>query len=420
MMEALSPSVLATVLFTDIVDSSRLAAELGNEQWAGLLERHHLVVRAQLETFDGRELDTAGDGFLAAFDSPSQAVRCASAVMDALGPLGIDVRIGIHTGECEVVGDKLGGLAVHIGARIASEAQPAEVLLSGTVKDLLVGSGLDFNERGARELKGIPGEWQLYALNRGGQAASQTAIRIQLCGRFTLDVGGTRLEDSLPGRQGRLLFAYLALNRRRPIGRDELIEAVWPFEKPPRVDGSLSALLTKLRRALGENALGGRSAVELRLPGDAWIDCEAATDALHRAEAAATRQAWAEAWGPGRVAQHIAVRTFLPGEDAPWIDERRRRLDDVYIRSLELTAQAGLGIGGSELDTADRAARTLVERAPYRESGYRFLMRVLAERDNLAEGLRVYEELRVLLRDELGTAPSPTTQELHRRLLGAE
>jgi DNA-binding SARP family transcriptional activator len=154
------------------------------------------------------------------------------------------------------------------------------------------------------------------------------------------------------------------------------------------------------------------------LPADAWVDLEAATDGLHRAESAVARGAWTEAWGPARVAQHISVRGFLPGESSPWIDEIRQRLEGIYLRSLELVCQASLGLGGGELDTAERAARALVEQAPYRETGHRLLMQLLERRGNRAEALHVYEQLRQLLRDELGTAPSPATQDLHRRLLG--
>ena len=241
---------------------------------------------------------------------------------------------------------------------------------------------------------------------------------IQLCGRIVVRIDGRRVEERLPGRQGRLLFTYLAVNRRRPATRDELIEALWQEDAPAGAETSLSALLSKLRAALGAEKLGGRSSLRLDLGEDAWVDLEAASDALHRAESAVTREGWAEAWGPARVAQHIAHRGFLPGEDAPWIDETRRSLEQTYLRSLELAAAASLGIGGSELDTAERTARALVKEAPYRESGHRLLMQTLAARGNAAEALQVYERLRRLLRDELGVAPSPPTQALHRELIG--
>jgi class 3 adenylate cyclase len=158
--------VLATVLFTDIVGSTAKAAELGDRRWRELIAEHHIAIRRELAHYRGRELDTAGDGFFAAFDGPARAIRCGCAVSDAVRELGIDIRAGLHTGECELVDGKIGGIAVHIGARVAAEARPGEVLVSQTVRDLVAGSGLAFEERGATELKGVPGEWQLYAVAR--------------------------------------------------------------------------------------------------------------------------------------------------------------------------------------------------------------------------------------------------------------
>jgi pimeloyl-ACP methyl ester carboxylesterase len=155
--------VLATVLFTDIVASTERAAELGDSRWRELLSTHDAAVRRELARFRGREVDTAGDGFLATFDGPARAVRCAQTIGDSVRQLGVDVRAGIHTGECELDGPKIRGIAVHTGARVASLAGPGEVLISKTVKDLVAGSGLEFEDRGVHELKGVPGEWQLYA-----------------------------------------------------------------------------------------------------------------------------------------------------------------------------------------------------------------------------------------------------------------
>jgi pimeloyl-ACP methyl ester carboxylesterase len=155
---------LATVLFTDIVGSTAKAATLGDRRWRELLEEHHGVIRRQLVRFRGRELDTAGDGFFASFDGPARAIRCACAITAEVRELGVDVRAGLHTGECELVDGKVGGIAVHIGSRVAKEAKPGEVLVSSTVKDLVAGSGLQFEERGVAELKGVPGEWRLYAV----------------------------------------------------------------------------------------------------------------------------------------------------------------------------------------------------------------------------------------------------------------
>ena len=409
--------VLATILFTDIVGSTERATELGDERWSELLASHHAAVRTELERFDGRELDTAGDGFLASFEAPGQAVRSAAAIVDAVRDLGLSVRAGVHTGECERIGDKLGGLAVHIGARVCAEAGPSEVLVSSTVRDLLAGSGLAFADRGLRALKGIPGDWRLYSLELP-RAQGVVPARIQLCGRVVIELDGRRVEAELPGRQGRVLFAYLAANRLRPVGRDELIDALWPGQVPSGADSSLSALLSKLRRALGPERLDGRSTLQLQLPERSWIDLEAAMEAIHRAESAGTREDWAGAWSAARVTLHIARRPFLPGVDLPWIEGLRRELAEAYARSLEVSAEAGLALGGAELSTAERSARSLVKAAPFRESGYRLLMEVLTRRDNVAEALQVYEELRRKLRDELGAPPSAGTQELHRKLLG--
>ena len=154
---------LATVLFTDIVGSTQLAAQLGDQAWRELLERHNTVVRAEIEKYRGRVVDTQGDGFLATFDGPARSITAAQSIIAALQPLGISVRAGVHTGEIEIVGDDVAGLAVHIGARVGALADTGEVLVSRTVKDLVAGSGIDFQDRGLHALKGVPDEWQLYA-----------------------------------------------------------------------------------------------------------------------------------------------------------------------------------------------------------------------------------------------------------------
>ena len=165
--EAAEPErALATILFTDIVDSTKRAADLGDRRWHELLERHHEAIRRELARYRGRELDTAGDGFFASFDGPARAIRCATAAVAAVRPLGIEIRAGLHTGECERIGEKLGGIAVHIGARVASAAHAGEVLVSSTVKDLVSGSGIEFEDRGEHQLKGISDGWHLFAVAR--------------------------------------------------------------------------------------------------------------------------------------------------------------------------------------------------------------------------------------------------------------
>ena len=158
--------VLATVLFTDIVGSTAKAVELGDRAWRELLERHHALIRRELVRLRGSELDVAGDGFFARFDVPARAIHCACAVTEGVRELGLEIRAGLHTGECEIVDAKIGGIAVHIGARVAKEARPGEVLVSSTVKDLVAGSGLRFHERGSTQLKGVGEEWRLYAVEQ--------------------------------------------------------------------------------------------------------------------------------------------------------------------------------------------------------------------------------------------------------------
>jgi class 3 adenylate cyclase/pimeloyl-ACP methyl ester carboxylesterase len=160
-------TVLATLLFTDIVGSTTRAAELGNQRWRELLGQHHALVRRELARFRGQERDTAGDGFFATFDGPARAIRCAQVIAQDVRELGLEIRAGLHTGECELHDDKVAGIAVSIGARVAAEAQPGEVLVTGTVKDLVAGSGLVFEPRGERELKGVPGTWPIFAVVQG-------------------------------------------------------------------------------------------------------------------------------------------------------------------------------------------------------------------------------------------------------------
>jgi class 3 adenylate cyclase len=156
--------VLTTVLFSDIVASTATAASLGDRRWRSMLDSHDRTVRELLRQSRGREINTTGDGFVASFDGPARAIQCAQAMLEATDGLGLQLRVGLHTGECEVRGDDLGGLAVHIAARVGALASPGEVLVSGTVKDLVVGSGIEFEDRGEHELKGVPGAWKLFAV----------------------------------------------------------------------------------------------------------------------------------------------------------------------------------------------------------------------------------------------------------------
>jgi SARP family transcriptional regulator, regulator of embCAB operon len=247
--------------------------------------------------------------------------------------------------------------------------------------------------------------------------SGSSEARIQLCGRYAVVIDGSRVEDRLPGRRGRLLFAYLVLNRGRQLPREELLMAGWGADASAEAGNALSVLLSKLRHGLGADRLRGRAEIELLLPPATFVDVEAALEGAHRAESRIAEGRWAQAWGPAGIAYHVATRPFLTGLEAPWIDRWRRRLEEVRLRGLECFAAAGLGLGGPALAQAEERARMLTELAPYRESGHRILMEALAERGNVAEALRAYERLRVLLREELGVAPSPAVQAVHRRLL---
>ena len=244
-----------------------------------------------------------------------------------------------------------------------------------------------------------PGGWVYVGAELAG-------AKVQLCGRFVVELRGRRVEGDLPGRQGRLLVAYLVANRDRTATREEVVDALWPDGR----DGGLAPLLSKVRRVLPLDGL--RPDVP-----ELWVDVEAATAAVHRAESALALGHPHEAWGPSQVAMFVAGRPFLAGEDAPWIDEERRSLSALHVRAVEAYAAATMGVGGTELAAAVRAARRLVELEPYRETGYRILMDALDREGNTAEALRVFDALRCRLRDDLGVTPSPATQDLHRRLL---
>lgn len=245
----------------------------------------------------------------------------------------------------------------------------------------------------------------------------EARTRIQLCGRFVVEIGGRRAEQELPGRLGRTLFAYLVVHRDRPVPRDELADALWGEAPPAGAESSMAALLSRTRAAVKPAEIHGRSQLRLALPPDALVDVAQAVEGVHRAESAVALSRWTDVYGPAGLAMFVTRRTFMPDVDAPWADAVRRRLDDVRVRALEAYGQAALTVGGTELPGAERAGRELVERAPFRESGYRLLMRALAAGGNAAEALRVYDQLRRRLREELGVEPSPPTGALHETLL---
>jgi DNA-binding SARP family transcriptional activator len=248
------------------------------------------------------------------------------------------------------------------------------------------------------------------------ERAAQTYV--QLCGRFVVELRGTRIEQRLPSRQGRTLFAFLVLRRAGAVGRDELIEAIWAGAAPAHHAQALTVLLSKLRGAVGADVLAGRGNVHLALPDGARVDVEQALAAVHRAESAVVQRDWARAWSAALCAQYVAARRLLPDlDDRPWLDDWRRRLDHTLERALEAYAAACLGLGGTELAGAERAARRLLDHNPLRETGYALLMRALAARGHVPEALGVYEGARTVLRDELGIPPGPALARLHAALL---
>jgi len=258
---------------------------------------------------------------------------------------------------------------------------------------------------------------QSSAILLAAKLADKAPTRIQLCGRLAVELAGCELTAKLPGGQARVLFTYLVVNRALPARRDELIEALWPWRQPSGADTSLSALLSRLRAVLGSDVLTSGHDVHLRLPADAWVDLEAAQEAIHRAESAVAQGDWARGWGPSLIALFTARRGFLSGEDLPWAEHHRRRLEEIRSAALECYASVALGVGGSELAPGERSARELVAAEPFRERAHALLMELLAARGNTAEALLVYEALRARLRDELGATPAAELRSLQERLL---
>jgi DNA-binding SARP family transcriptional activator/tetratricopeptide (TPR) repeat protein len=248
-------------------------------------------------------------------------------------------------------------------------------------------------------------------------ARATERTRIQLCGRLSVEIDGAEIAGQLRGRQVRLLVAYLVLNRSRPVDREELIGALWPRRSPQSEDAALRTLLSRLRSALGSDALAGRDELTLVLPEPVWIDVEAASTEVERARQALEQGDPRSAWALAQVPLNIASRRLLPGAQSSWLEPPRRELEEIRLQALELIGRAGLAIGGTQLASVERASRVLIESEPYRESGYVLLMEALAAEGNVAEGLRTFDSLRTLLRDELGTAPSTEALAVHERLL---
>ncbi|CAM3765443.1 BTAD domain-containing putative transcriptional regulator [Occultella aeris] len=245
----------------------------------------------------------------------------------------------------------------------------------------------------------------------------RAGVRVQLCGTFAVELDGRSIAADLPGRQVRMLFAYLVLNRPQPIARDLLIDALWGDAPPAASASALTVLISKLRTALGAELIRGRAELAVVLPEPAQVDVDLALAALHRAESAVASRQWDRAWYASLAALFVARRTLLPGADAEWLDGWRRRLADARLRALECYATTCLALEHAELPAAERSARELVELAPLRETGHLLLMRALAAGGNEAEALACYGRLRTVLSDELGTEPGSTVQDYYHELL---
>jgi DNA-binding SARP family transcriptional activator len=242
--------------------------------------------------------------------------------------------------------------------------------------------------------------------------------RIQLHGRFVVEVGGRPVERDLPGRRGRLLVAYLAASRLSAVDRTSLMEVLWhPAVPGPATPAALTVLLSKCRSVLAPIEIRGRGSLQIVLPPGGIVDAAAAAAALHDAEAAVSRQAWREAWTHSLSALFVTQRQFLADLDHPWVEEQRRTVRRDHDRALVCYAEACLRLGGVELASAERSARRLVESDPLSETGYRLLMRALVQRGDRGAALVVYDNLRRVLRDDLGISPSPATQCLFEAIL---
>jgi SARP family transcriptional regulator, regulator of embCAB operon len=241
---------------------------------------------------------------------------------------------------------------------------------------------------------------------------------VQVCGPLHVTIQGRDVTPAVPPGQARVLLTHLVLHRFRPLDRARLIEALWP-SPPPACDRALAALLSRIRSAVGSDTLPARSEVRLVLPEPARVDIEVARSAIHRAESAVAVGEWPTAWTAARIALNITRRDLLPTLDLPWVESERDALRDIHLRAWEAVAEAGLGLGGAELVSAHRGARTLMREEPLRESGYRLGMRVALRRGNPAEALAIYGVLRARLTEELGVDPGRETRHLFEGILAS-
>jgi len=361
----------------------------------------------------GRELEGSGAERSLALPSVLAALACAKRIQRE-HEMYVDrpgARVGIDVGH-----DDRPDPPRVVATGLCHRAERGQVLVSDAARSLADGRAEhQFRELGALDLDGVRGPVRVCEL-LWREPEPRTTIR--LCGRFELQIDGRHREP--PAGQAGAVLCFLFAQPERAADRDELIDVVWPQRPPNDAQAALRPILSRVRRAIAPATLDGRERLQLALPEPVWLDVAEATRAIESARAAAKGAAWESAREQSQAALELLRPGLVPGQLGDWLDARRRELEELELEALEWLARAALALGGAELGAAERASRELIERSPYRETGYRFLMEALAGSGNVAEALRVYERLRVLLRDELGAAPAAELQALHQRLLGSD
>src|SRR3954452_15114742 len=410
-----APEVV-TVLFTDVVGSTNLLTRLGDDAADALRRSHFGVLRRAIASHRGREIKSLGDGLMVAFGSARDAIACAAAMQQAVAtePHALGLRVSVDAGEPIHENDDLFGTPVVVARRLCDAADGGQVLISDVVR-LLIRRRLahQLEPLGPVELKGLDAPVVAHLVHW-----RERGVRIRLCGGLRVEQDGERIDERLPSRQARMLFALLALHHGEEMSRDGLADALWPEEAPNSRDSSLRALLSGARRVFGPGSIDGRERVRLVLPSDAWIDLEEAREQLEQAEEALERGDHETAARAAARAAELTSDDLLAGLHAPWIDEARAEVGELPLRALEIEARGSLGAGRPS--DAERSARRLVDRAPYRESAYGLLMEALAAQHNVAEATLAFDRLRTVLREELGTSPAPGLVALYERLTSAE
>ena len=347
------------------------------------------------------------------FSSADAALSCAREIQRAIEMHGegAQPRIGVHAAKHDD--------ALDLASRLCSTAESGQVLVSDFVRALVASTGgNEFRELGEFELPDAATSVRVWELL---WREPEPRTKVRLCGAPGLVIDGRDVGAEVPAGQAGELLWYLIAHRAGPIERAELIEILWPEKQPKDPYSDLRPILSRVRRVLGTDSVQGREHVRIALPEPVWVDVEEALRAIDAAHVAARGADWERVREQSQIGLDLLNQSFLAGRDGDWVESRRRELDELVLEALELAARGSIAVGGNEeLGTAERAARELVAQSPYRETGYRFLMEALAAGGNVAEALRVYEELRHLLREELGVTPAAELRDLHGRLLAGD